>query len=40
MKTENDAVKIKARTKHLECYIRKWEWQPERTKREIPRNSI
>ena len=27
IKTEKDAVKIKARTKHLECYIYEWEWQ-------------
>jgi len=26
-KTENDAVGIKAKTKHLECYIYEWEWQ-------------
>jgi len=32
MKTENDAVKIKAKTKHLECYIYEWEWQKENVK--------
>jgi len=30
IKTENDAVGIKARTKHLECYIYEWEWQKEK----------
>ena len=42
MKTEKDAVKIKARTKHLECYVCEGEWQKE-NKREIciiPGNSI
>ena len=27
IKTENDAVGIKAKTKHLEYYIYEWEWQ-------------
>jgi len=27
---ENNAVEIKARTRHLECYIYEWEWQEER----------
>jgi len=29
MKTENDAVEIKDRTRYLECYIYEWEWQKE-----------
>ena len=27
IKIEKDAVKIKAKTKHLECYIYEWVWQ-------------
>ena len=27
IRTEKDTFKIKARTKHLECYIYEWEWQ-------------
>jgi len=30
IKTENDAVEIKVRTKHLECYIYEWDWQQEK----------
>jgi len=30
MKTENDAVEIKARTKHLECHSYEWGWQKEK----------
>jgi len=30
MKTESDAVQIKARTRHLECYIYEWERQKEK----------
>ena len=29
VKTENDAIETKARTRHLECYIYEWEWQKE-----------
>jgi len=32
IETENDAVGIKARTRHLECYIYEWEWQKENVK--------
>jgi len=27
IKTAEKAVKIKAKTKHYECYIYSWEWQ-------------
>jgi len=30
IKTENDAVGIKAITGHLKCYIYAWEWQKEK----------
>jgi len=32
IKTEKDTVKIKSRTKYLECYIYVWEWQRENVK--------
>jgi len=30
MKTESKAVEIKARTRHLQCYIHEWERQKEK----------